>query len=570
MKSIKTLFISILLFFVCITGVKANTINKIDINAYIDSSGNMHVTEVWEMVTNKDTEMYIEKLNMGIMTISDFSVSDEDQSYELKPTWDIYGSFDSKIHKYGINNKTNGDLELCWGISEYGSKRYTIKYVVNNAVFLTNDAQVLYVGLINKSSLTTKAYNVNITSDIAFSDSLPIWAFGYKGYSYVKDGIISMSNDTRRKISSNEYLTLLVQFPSNTFNVNSSNKYDNYKTFNEVLQAAKEGTFDNTKLTLGEIISNIFTFLYRNIYLIIIVVFVVLGVINSGGTKYKFGEAGKSIKMSEINAFRDIPCRKDIYRAYFISQAYSLNKKETDFFGTIFLKFMDQGKISTQKYDKKTLLGGTKQKTNIVLEDNVKLDNEIEEKMYNILLEASIDGVLEEDELKNWSKENYKKLLDWFEDAEEYGRNQYITDALVKKEKSKYLIDDKVKNDAIELAGLKKYLKEFTLMNEKEPMEVKLWKEYLMFAQIFGMADEVAKQFKKLYPEVLEEMVRQDFDLDSYVMMNHFSSMAISTAEGARRAAEAAARNYSSGGGGFSSGGGGGGSFGGGGSSGSR
>ena len=98
-------------------------------------------------------------------------------------------------------------------------------------------------------------------------------------------------------------------------------------------------------------------------------------------------------------------------------------------------------------------------------------------------------------------------------------------------------------------------------MNEKQPLEVHLWDEYLMFAYVFGMADQVAKKFKDLYPEITQLMEQNNFDYTTMVFVNNISSSSVHAATSAR----AAAQSYSSGGGGFSSGGGGGGSFGGGG-----
>ena len=98
-------------------------------------------------------------------------------------------------------------------------------------------------------------------------------------------------------------------------------------------------------------------------------------------------------------------------------------------------------------------------------------------------------------------------------------------------------------------------------MDTKEVMEVNLWDEYLMFAYLFGIASQVAKQLKDMYPEVIEQMQNQNFDYDTLLFVNNISMRSVSAATSARRAAE----SYSSGGGGFSSGGGGGGSFGGGG-----
>ena len=42
-------------------------------------------------------------------------------------------------------------------------------------------------------------------------------------------------------------------------------------------------------------------------------------------------------------------------------------------------------------------------------------------------------------------------------------------------------------------------------IDDKEAIEVNIWEYYLIYAQILGIADKVAKQFKKLYPEITEE-----------------------------------------------------------------
>ena len=123
------------------------------------------------------------------------------------------------------------------------------------------------------------------------------------------------------------------------------------------------------------------------------------------------------------------------------------------------------------------------------------------------------------------------------------------------------MIDDSMMEEAEQMGGLKKFLKEFSVIKEREPIEVNLWQEYLMYAQIFGIADEVASQFKKLYPEIIQDMERVGYSYNDVVFIHSISSDGIKSANSARAKAE----SYSSGGGGFSSGGGGGGSFGGGG-----
>ena len=98
------------------------------------------------------------------------------------------------------------------------------------------------------------------------------------------------------------------------------------------------------------------------------------------------------------------------------------------------------------------------------------------------------------------------------------GKRGHIYERTYKEEcKYKNVMDDIIYNDSIQLYGLKKYLEEFSNMDTKEVMEVKLWDEYLMFAYLFGIADKVAKQLKDMYPEVVMEMQNQNIDYDTLI-----------------------------------------------------
>ena len=108
--------------------------------------------------------------------------------------------------------------------------------------------------------------------------------------------------------------------------------------------------------------------------------------------------------------------------------------------------------------------------------------------------------------------------------------------------------------------GLKKFLLEFTLIKEREPIEVHLWNEYLMYAQIFGIAKEVASQFEKLYPEVIEDMGGYGYDFSDVLFIYTISRSGMSSARSAANFASSGS-SFSGGGGGSFGGGGGGGGF---------
>ena len=77
-KMYKIIFIfTIVLLYMFIGKVYANSINDIDIDVYIDKNGDANVTETWKEWLNEGTEGYKEYKNLGNSEISDFQVFDD-------------------------------------------------------------------------------------------------------------------------------------------------------------------------------------------------------------------------------------------------------------------------------------------------------------------------------------------------------------------------------------------------------------------------------------------------------------------------------------------------------------
>ena len=76
-----------------------------------------------------------------------------------------------------------------------------------------------------------------------------------------------------------------------------------------------------------------------------------------------------------------------------------------------------------------------------------------------------------------------------------------ILDDLYKIPTNKYAKDQK------EVLGLWKYLKDYSLIKDRYPIELSIWNEYLVFASLFGIADKVAKEFK-------EELIKAGYSDD--------------------------------------------------------
>lgn len=559
MKRFNKLLVFLAIFFINISCVFAsNKINRIDIDVVLDENGNGFITEYWDMHVDSKTEVYKSLTDLGNSEVSNFTAYMDDTMFDYVNHWNINGSFSDKAYKNGINRVANG-VELCWGMSNYGNHIYKITYNVSNMIYNTEDGQVLYWRFIDNNVMDpgTRYYKVRVTGPNYYSDTLPVWGYGDEGgYAFVNSGEIIMSNADDGHLSSDEYVVLLAEYEPGTFN--TTNSYSGYDKFDDFYTIAQDGASiysDN----IDEIFGIFFTFLS----LVIWVVIPIIAVLGAFGSVDKYDK--KELIDKEILPYRDIPCDKNISKAYLISNIYGLNKKKEDYFGALFLKWILEKKLKVVKQNKSGLLKSG-EVTALQLYDGLSFDSKIEEDMYNYLKSASGDMLLEENELKKWCRRNYGKFFKAFDDIIKEERNALISEGhITVDEKKKHLfhLDEVIYNDAVKLAGLKKFFKEFARMQEKQPIEVNMWKYYLIYASIFGMAKEVSRQFEKLYPELLKEY--EDTDSNSifwtYMWINNITTSSVSAASSARSAAQ----SYSSGGGGFSSGGGGGGSFGGGG-----
>lgn len=565
-ECVKKLLLFIMMLFSSVMVVDATSISNIDMDIFVDTYGNATVVETWDAYVNQGTEGWHPYYNLGSSEISGLEVTMDGKAYTTISNWDVDSSLSEKAYKAGIYYVDSNEVDICFGISSYGSHKYVIKYKISNFVSTIEDADMIYWNLF-PSDFSAEPGNVDITiySDFKYSDTLDVWGYGkYGAPCYVYDGKIEMTSDGSR-VNSSEYMTILVKFPKGTFQTSSvlDNNFDYY------LDMAEDGAinYNNESKSSSEWLIALMIIIFD----ILMFASIPLAIVSSKNDKCSFGKTGNRVK-EDVLPFRDIPCDKDIFYAYWVAHNYNLARKKEDFLGAVLLKWIHDGNVRVEKVTKNGLFKD-KVVTNIVFSRRPSEDNESEVKIYDYMQQASKDGKLEQGEFRKWCSTNYKKVFSWFDDVlyEETlklvnkGKITYAKGKTMKVFSYKYFeVDSSMMEVAEQMAGLKKFLKEFTLINEREPIEVSLWNEYLMYAQIFGIADEVASQFKKLYPEIIMDMDNIGYDYTDIVFIHTIADVGIKSASTARSRAESYSSS-GSGGGGFSSGGGGGGSFGGGG-----
>ena len=525
-KVILCTFIS--LFFIFIKQVSANSIKNIDMDVYIDNNGNAVITEVWKTNLTEGTEGYKTYKNMGNSKISNFSVVDETgKEYETLSSWNTNASFNSKAYKSGVHYITDG-VELCWGISSYGNKTYTLKYNVSNIVTKYTDTQGIYFNFINLDQNIANA-KISIHSEHPFLlENSRIWGFGNDGTINFVDGNIVL--ESGGKLSSSQYMVALVRFESNLFN--TTNISD--KSFDDIYDSAMSDVNDS-KLGFFSTIISILFFIILNPFgwILLLVVFLVLKKVKGkpwiyGAGKQSgyldFGPAGNLLPFDDkIEYWREIPCNKDLERAYWVASKYNVVLEKTlkqGIIGAILLKWIKDGQVTVSK-TRKGLFSFRDNNYAINLNDVINIDNKIENDLLKMLKSAAgMNNILEAKEFEKWCKKNYSKINNWFStflknEQTELENQGLITDSIKetdarfgrKKTINVKKVSQELFEDAIHLKGLKKFLLDYSLMPEREYFEVHIWEEYLIFAQLLGIADKVEEQFSKIYPKFNEESV---------------------------------------------------------------
>ncbi len=533
-KYIKTKYLILFTFFLFIPQVKANSIKNIDMDVFVEKNGDASVTETWKTTSNEGTEIYRGYATKSY-SISNFTVSDDlGRNYEFLSDWDISGSFSDKAYKNGINYNDDG-IELCWGISQYGNRTYTLKYNISNLVKQYTDNQGIYFNFLS-SIKAVDSVKITIHSDEPFSlDNAKIWDFGNNGEINFKDGKIVL---TAKNLTESQYIVGLVRFEHNIFNISNITS----ESFDDVYDSAMSDVKDIEKpFEIKDIFLLLVAAIFFNPILWIVLLMIFINKFNKKSeklTEFILGSRKRSgdldfgldgnVLPEDVNYYREIPSNKDLERAYWVCLKYSVipeEKVKQGIIGAILLKWIKNGYITVLKMEK-GILSFKDNNYAIDLTKITNVDNEIENGLLKILITAAgPNKILEAKEFKKWSKKNYSEVSSWFSSIDDQVElnlekeglitlTQETTQGMFGTSKNITIknVNPKLKEEAIQLKGLKKFLLDFSIMPEREYFEVKTWEEYLILAQLMGIADKVAEQFSKIYPNFNQEsLLNSDF-----------------------------------------------------------
>lgn len=529
----------------------ADTFYKNTINVRINKDGSADIESIMDFEPSKGTEYFVPVNNLGKSEIVNFKVSEikngKEVPYESLESWNTKKTREEKAKKSGVV-KTDKGYELCFGFGEYQRKTFILRYRVTNFIKLLKDSDMIYWQFVNKGlSAAPGEVKLTITKGEGSFDNTnsKIWAFGNKGTIEFSDGKIVFNSLTG--LTSSNYVTVLVQL--NKGDITSGETID--KDFSYYKDLAFKGS-DYTKKADKKSSNKIF-YVAGGIIVAIVVLVKIFGKKKSNG--YQKGDF-------KGEYYRDIP-EKEWWKLSDILEDIGFDGQES-IIRAYFLKWI-QEKILIPVTEEKGLIF---KKDILALKIKSGFNNDFEEKVERKLFAmfagaAGADGILQENEFSDYLEDtdNQEEFESIEEDLEELS-NEYASknDLFEKSSKGKYshTYSEKGKEFTAKLVKNYNYLKDFSLLSEREISEIKVWKNLLIYATLYDVADEVEKQLKKLSPEFLRNI---DMDVESlHTAVIYSDVFSTDFADAYASSVEKA----SDGGGGFTSTGGGDDSFGGG------
>ncbi len=592
-------------------------LNVLKFEANIKENGDMEVTEIWN-IRIEDTNTlykYFKRDSSKFSGIENVKVTDitsgKNQLYTKDRFWQYHVT---KNHYYGAMNK-EGNFEIGWGVgleNSSATRVYKIEYTVKDALTKYNDYAELYWQFIgNGFEVPAKEVVVKITlpQEAENKEKIKVW-----GHTEELNGEIYVTSTNTIEFQLDGYNSgnmLEVRALIPTEMITSTTKYKDKEILREIIDEETRWAEEANSKRLRRRV--LITSVVSIVSLIIDIVIIMK--IKKYNKKQK-ELTQKYVPENNIEYYRDIPRENatpgEAYRLIneSISDITSVNIGKIFSAGLLDLSLKGYLEFEINEQKKKEIIIKLTNKQ-INEDEEIREEKSIYEFLKNI---KNIENGITVKELQKAIEKYPSKIEKLVENINKKISNglkeNELIDEKAKDEYSKYtsgqivyfivlvwsiissifvliaeaniiikiciastilmiiigliksiivakkinVFTQKGVNEIEEWKGLKKYMKDYSLLDEKEIPAITIWEKYLVFATAFGIANEVIKQLKLVYPDF--ENVSTINSTTLFIVMNTDFNRTFSSA-----ISTSMSTTYSSatgGGGGFSGGGGGG------------
>ena len=573
-------------------------LDKLKFDVTVNEDGSMDVVETWDIdishvntlykTFKMDDDKFTSIKNVRVKDITgnrEFTQIDEEMYHVTENCY--YGLINSK-----------GNFEIAWGVgldNRYATRTYEISYTVVDAIGKYNDYAELYWQFIGEDfevDADKITGTITLPSNAESEEDIKVW-----GHTENLNGEIYVTDTDKIKFQlenfdAGRYVEVRVLFPTEM--IESTGRAYNEDRYDDVIkEETKWANQANLRRQWEEIKDEVVATFVIFVILALCIIFIEKAV--------KYGKKLSSIKKfvpeQKLDYFRDLP-EKDTTpgeAVYILKEPYNAFSRH---FGKIFsatlldLKLKDYIDLRVEKTDKnkdKIYLKKLKESDSNLKSDErrildfaykkIKKKTEVEMKTLEQYIEkhpagveALINGCLKaiESQLKE-SKMFDKKQKEEFSNYAGLSGVYYVFAIVtlfwafplaiillinglicgsIKKRAN--VLTQKGVDSKEKWKGLKKYMEDFSLLNEKEIPAIEVWEHYLVYATAFGIADKVLKQLKTIYPNIDE---LDSIHTSTYMYFMYHSNFETSFSSSISSSISSSYSSATGGGGGFSGGG---------------
>lgn len=599
MKSKKIIFIFIVaIAFLLLCSVKVNAsleLNEQTFNAQINTDGSMNVTEIWNIDISETNTLFktFEKDSSKYSEITDVTVRDVTAGREFTQIYEEMYHVTENCY-YALNN-SKGMFEIAWGVgleNDSDTRTYEISYKVEDAIAKYNDYAELYWQFIGEDfeiDAEKITGTILLPMNAQSKEDIRVWGHteDLNGEIYVTD--TNKIEFTINRYSSGNYVEVRTLFP-NAMIASTNRTYDRDILGTVLDEETKWADEANARREAKKI----FIYVVIGILSLITVFFIIKMFKNIK----KLRKMDKKIKPStELDYFRELPYEEatPAEALFVITSGY--NKSFSSSFAANILDLCLKKYITLELEEKGSITKSDVVKINLLEDKNIENLKDDQKLTWNFLKQVAKDkNTLTTKDITKYLEKHTSKVqildkdLEKIIENEEVNRGNYIKER--QKENMNYqgicavyigfacisilfvplaivLVINAIlvgmmasRTNPFTQAGVderekwkafKKYMKDFSLLKEKEIPALVVWEKYLVFATAFGISDKVLKQLKVIYPEI----TNMDSAMYTYSYIHIMNSINIGNCINSS-VYSAIGSSGSGAGGGFSGGGGGG------------
>lgn len=543
----------------------------------LNTDGTANITETWNIrVTDTntlfktfdlDSSKYGKIKNVKVREI----IGDVSKEFENTKEY----AYHIKKGGYYALNRSYKEFEIAWGVAIDGTetRTYQISYTITDVVKTYQDCSEFYwqfIGDINNIPADKVEGRVKVPSGITAKEDLKVWAHGP-----LNGNVEVIDNQTVvfevKDLDIKTMVEIRIVTEQNIF-VNNLNTSIQEKLPSILEQETKWANEANEQRRINNI-KRILRFIVK--ILIFVIKIIILIIFGTKIIKYReiLSKMEKVKPAEKYEYYREIPDKEatpaEAAFLYYYDEKFEFERNIAKIVSATILNLALKKVISFKKVreDEINIFLHSLEENNIEIKEDEKNIYNIFKEIYEDTPYSNTSGITMDD-IKKYAKSRDKKFLEKIGEIHKIARikqdakgNYDVKKELEfdewKKKQGIYFITgassllalipmgifsticfivasiicgilcNKIarKNRILTQKGideqekwkaLKRYMEEYSMLKEREVLELGIWEKYLVYATAFGIGQKVIKQLKITYPELSEE---------NYVINNDYSCL---------------------------------------------